>query len=144
MAPKDMEQFQDQIHRLIGDLFKNVKPLGCQPDPSFNPPMDIYETETHLVVVMEVAGMGAEDFHVIFEKDRLSISGVRSEPSSPRKTRLHQMEIDYGKFQRTLRIPFPLDTEAFKATYRQGFLTVTVPKLQEPASQKVEVNPDEG
>ena len=123
----------------MGDLFRDVKPLGYQEAPSFNPPMDIYETENHLVVVMEVAGMRAEDFRVIFEKDLLSISGIRTEPSSPRKTRLHQMEIDYGKFQRTLRIPFPLKTEAFKATYRQGFLTIAVPKAKEPAS-KVEVN----
>ena len=140
MPPKDIDQFQEQIHRLMGDLFRDVKPLGYQQDPSFNPPMDIYETENHLVVVMEVAGMGAEDFRVIFEKDLLSISGIRTEFSPPRKTRLHQMEIDYGKFQRTLRIPFPLETEAFKATYRQGFLIITVPKAKEPASHKVEVN----
>lgn len=140
MPPKDFDCFQEQIHRLMGDLFKDVKPLGYQQDRSFNPPMDIYETEDQLVVVMEVAGMNAEDFHVTFEKDLLSISGVRTESSSPRKTRLHQMEIDYGKFQRTLRIPFPLKTEEFKATYRQGFLLVTVPRAKEPAFSKVEVN----
>ena len=140
MPPKDVDQFQEQLHRLMGDLFRDVKPLGYQQDRSFNPPMDIYETEDDLVVVMEVAGMEAVDFRVTFEKDLLSISGVRTESSSPRKARLHQMEIDYGKFQRTLRIPFPLKTEAFKATYRQGFLMITVPKVKEPVSRKVEVN----
>jgi HSP20 family protein len=102
--------------------------------------MDIYETEDHLVVVMEIAGMRAEDIQVTFEKEFLSISGVRPEPSSFPKTHLHQMEIDYGKFQRTLQIPFPLRTDEFKATYRQGFLVITVPKKKEPLSRKVEVN----
>jgi HSP20 family protein len=140
MPPKDFDQFQEQIHRLMGDLFKDIRPLGYQPYQSFNPPMDIYETEDHLVVVMEIAGMKTENIHVTFEKETLSISGTRTEPSSLPKTRLHQMEIDYGRFQRTLRIPFPLKTDEFKATYRQGFLVVTVPKVKEPVSRKVEVN----
>lgn len=140
MPPKDFDQFQEQIHRLMGDLFKDIRPLGYQPYQSFNPPMDIYETEDHLVVVMEIAGMKTENIHVTFEKETLSISGTRTEPSSLPKTKLHQMEIDYGRFQRTLRIPFPLKTDEFKATYRQGFLVVTVPKVKEPVSHKVEVN----
>lgn len=140
MPPKDFDQFQEQVHRLMNDLFRDIKPLGYQPDRSFHPPMDIYETDEHLVVVMEVAGMRGEDIQVTFEKELLSITGVRSELSSSPKTHLHQMEIDYGKFQRTLRIPFPLKTDEFKATYRQGFLMITVPKVKEPASRKVEVN----
>jgi HSP20 family protein len=49
------------------------------------------------------------------------------------------MEIDYGKFQRTIRIPFPLRSDDFKASYRQGFLVITVPKIKEPVSPNVEV-----
>jgi HSP20 family molecular chaperone IbpA len=49
------------------------------------------------------------------------------------------MEIDYGRFQRTLRIPFPLKSDDFKATYRQGFLIIAVPKAQEPIPPRVEV-----
>jgi len=49
------------------------------------------------------------------------------------------VEIDYGKFQRTIRIPFPLRSDDFKASYRQGFLVVTVPKIKEPVSLNVEV-----
>ena len=139
MPPKEFDRIQGQFQRLMGDLFKDVKPLGYRPEQCFDPPMDIYETEETLVVVMEIAGMRGEDIQVTFEKEFLSISGVRPEPSSP-KTHLHQMEIDYGKFQRTLQIPFPLKTEEFKATYRQGFLVITVPKKKEPLSRKVEVN----
>ncbi len=139
MAPKDYDPFPKQIYRLMNDLFKDAKPLGYQPDRSFSPPMDIYETEDQLVVVMEIAGMKADAIQVTFDKDVLSISGSRNEPPSPPKTRLHQMEIDYGRFQRTLRSPFPLKSEDFKATYRQGFLIITVPKAQEPISPRVEV-----
>jgi HSP20 family protein len=50
------------------------------------------------------------------------------------------MEIDYGRFQRTLRIPFPLKSDEFKASYRLGFLMITVPKVKRPVSFNVEVN----
>jgi len=50
MSPKDFDQFSDQIYRMMSDMFKDAKPLGYQPDRSFSPPMDIYETEDHLVV----------------------------------------------------------------------------------------------
>ncbi len=138
MSPRDFDP-QNPIQRLIGELFKDIKPLGYQPDRSFHPPMDIYETDEELVVVVEVAGMRGEDIRVVFEKDLLSISGVRSEISSAHKIRLHQMEIDYGRFERTLRIPFPLKVNEFKATYRQGFLVISVPKRKEPVSRTVEV-----
>jgi len=138
MPPRDFDP-QNPIQRLMGELFKDIKPLGYQPDRSFHPPMDIYETDENLVVVMEVAGMKGEDIHVVFERDLLSISGVRSEISDAPKIRLHQMEIDYGRFERTLRIPFPLKVNEFKATYRQGFLVITVPKRKEPISRTVEV-----
>lgn len=139
MPPKDFDQFRDRVYRMMSDMFKDAKPLGYQPDQSFSPPMDIYETEDHLVVLLEIAGMKTEDIHVTFTKDVLSISGFRKEPSSPPKTRLHQMEIDYGRFQRTIRIPFPLRSDDFKASYRQGFLVITVPKIKEPVSLNVEV-----
>jgi HSP20 family protein len=136
--PKDFDA-QDRIHRLMGELFKDMRPLGYQPDRSFHPPMDIYETDEDLVVIMEVAGMKGEDIRVVFGKDLLSISGTRSEIPDGPKIRLHQMEIDYGRFERSLRIPFPLKVNEFKATYRQGFLVITVPKRKEPISRTVEV-----
>jgi len=140
MQTDDFDKMRHQIHRLMGEFFKEAKPLvGYQPDQCFHPPMDIYETEENLVIVMEIAGMRTEDINVFFEKDRLSISGTRTEASPTPKTRLHQMEIDYGYFERTLRIPFPLKLDEIRATYRDGFLVVTVPKKKEPISKTVEV-----
>jgi len=139
MPIDDFDQMRNRIHRLMGEFFKDVKPLGYQPERSFHPPMDICETEGSLVVVMEIAGMKGDDIHVYFEEDLLVISGTRTESNSFPKTHLHQMEIDYGYFERTLRIPFPLDADEIKAAYREGFLFVTIPKKRESVSQAVEV-----
>jgi HSP20 family protein len=129
----------DRIEELIGEFFRDLQPWGYQADQCFHPPMDIFETESQLVVILEIAGLKAEEIRIVFDKGLLLISGQRSESRSLSKTRLHQMEIDYGAFERTLRIPFPLKADEIKANYRDGFLTLTAPKMKEPTSQKVEV-----
>jgi HSP20 family protein len=139
MPIDDFDQMRNRIHRLMGEFFKDVKPLGYQPERSFHPPMDIYETEDHLIVVMEIAGMRGDDIQVFFKKDLLVISGTRKESNSFPKTHLHQMEIDYGYFERTLRIPFPIEADEIKAAYREGFLFVTIPKKRKSISPSVEV-----
>jgi len=140
MPKKETDDMRSEIHCLMGEFLKNARSLGYQSDSSFHPPMDVYETEDDLVVVMEVAGMKPDEFHVFFEKDVLSISGRRTESCPAPKTRLHQMEIDYGEFRRTLFIPFPLKTDEIRAVYRQGFLTITIPKKKEPVAKVVEVS----
>ncbi len=135
----DFDQMRNRIHRLMGEFFRDVKPLGYQPKRSFHPPMDIYETEESLVIVLEIAGVRGDDIQVLFEKGLLSISGNRTEFSPSPKTQLHQMEIDYGYFERTLRVPFPLNADEIKATYREGFLMVTIPKNRGSVSRTVEV-----
>jgi HSP20 family protein len=139
MERKGFDEMREQVQRLMSEFFKDVKPLGYRLDWSFHPPMDVYETEDELVVVMEVAGMEAEEIQVSLEGDLLLIRGTRTESCAAPKIRLHQMEIDYGRFERNLRIPFPLKADQVKAAYRQGFLTVTIPKLKATVSQIVEV-----
>lgn len=139
MGKKDIGQMESQIYHLLGKFFKDIKPLGYQPDRVFRPPMDIYETDEHLVVVLEIAGMKPEDIQVTFEKDLLSIRGRRTEVIFKPKIRLHQMEIDYGPFERTIRVPFPLMEDEFKAIYQQGLLAVSVPKRREPIARSLEV-----
>lgn len=139
MPIDDFDQMRNRIHRLMGEFFKEVKPLGYQPKRSFHPPMDIYETEDSLVIVLEIAGVRADDIQILFDNGLISISGTRTEFSPSPKTQLHQMEIDYGYFERTLRVPFPLNADEIKATYREGFLMITIPKRRGSVSKTVEV-----
>jgi HSP20 family protein len=139
MAKDDFEQIREKVHQLVGEFFRDFRPLAYQPERSFHPPMDVYETEESLMVIMEIAGMKKEDFQVFIQEGLLSISGTRTEFAPSPKTRLHQMEIDYGYFERTLRIPFQVKAEEIKATYRDGFLIITVPKRSESVSKTVEV-----
>jgi len=107
MPKKGTDEMRDQIQRLMGDLLKDVRPMGYQTDPSFHPPMDVYETENELVVVMEIAGMRAEDIHVVFEKDTLAISGSAWNPALRPKPGFIKWKSITGIFIAPCTSPFP-------------------------------------
>ncbi len=92
----------------------------------WSPPTDQYETEETYVVRVEIAGMREDDFEVSIENDTLLIAGVR--PDSPGRRAYHQMEIRFGKFATALALPGPVNIERAHAEYKDGFLTVVLPK----------------
>ena len=101
----------------------------------WSPPTDLYEAQDAYVVRVEIAGMREDDFVVALEKDVLNISGSRSEPTGPRA--YHQMEIRFGKFATAVMLPGPVEADASEAEYKDGFLTVRLPKSQ-PKRTKAE------
>jgi HSP20 family protein len=94
----------------------------------WSPPTDVYETEESYVVRVEIAGMREEDFEIVFENNFLMISGSR--PDLPERRAYQQMEIRFGKFETAVGLPGPVDLEASRADYAEGFLTVTMPKAK--------------
>ena len=120
-----MEARREILHAVSWQVRSNV----------WSPPTDEYETETTYVVRVEIAGMREEDFEVLLENDTLLISGARSDV--PDRRAYQQMEIRFGKFATSVNIPGPVDVEQAQAEYKDGFLTVVLPKAT-PNQIKVE------
>ncbi|MBW2715010.1 MAG: Hsp20/alpha crystallin family protein [Deltaproteobacteria bacterium] len=95
---------------------------------SWQPDVDVFETETALVVRAEIAGVRSQDLNVRVDGQILRIAGIRPAPDGSRVKRLHQMEIASGPFERRLRIQIPFDRNGVSAHVEDGFLTVTLPK----------------
>jgi HSP20 family protein len=93
---------------------------------TWRPPTDMYETEDNVIVKMEIAGMRDEDLEVALQDNQLSISGARAD-STERKA-YHQMEIPFGKFSVGIELPVRVNTESATAEYKDGFLTIQLPK----------------
>jgi HSP20 family protein len=95
---------------------------------AWRPPTDAFETEEAFVVKVEIAGMRDEDFTVSTENYVLRIEGVR--PDLGGRRAYHQMEILSGRFEIEVEISIPVDMDSALAEYRDGFLTITLPKVQ--------------
>jgi HSP20 family protein len=95
---------------------------------AWSPPTDVYETDASFVVRVEVAGMNEADFTVDIEENNLIIRGMRAEV--PERRAYHQMEIRFGEFSTAVELPAGLDTTKAEADYRDGFLTVILPRLK--------------
>jgi HSP20 family molecular chaperone IbpA len=92
----------------------------------WRPPTDVYETDGHVVVKVEVAGMSVEDFSISFADRRLVIGGRRRDPVG--KLIYQNMEIRYGEFRTEVRVGWALDEASIEAVYEGGFLYVYLPK----------------
>jgi len=92
----------------------------------WSPPTDVYETEITYNVRVEIAGMRDDDFEVSIENNILFISGLRPDLSERRA--YHQMEIRFGKFDIAIGIPGPVNIDQASAEYKDGFLTIVMPK----------------
>ena len=137
---RDMQQISDEVFRGFFDL-----PSGG--GRFWHPPADVYENESCLLVKMELAGVRPEDIQVVLSADDLvlTVKGVRKESTGHRSGRLrcHQLEIYFGPFERALALPHgvPIDRDRITATYKEGFLTVTLPKLEAQNTPKTRVIP---
>lgn len=95
---------------------------------AWSPPTDMYEAEDAYILRVEVAGMRESDFEITLENGFLQISGTR--PDVPERRAYQQMEIRFGRFSTAVGLPGPVDVDASRAEYEDGFLTVTLPKAK--------------
>ena len=94
---------------------------------AWQPPIDVYETASDLLVRIEIAGMRDSIFNVRVDQNHLSISGTR--PDNQESKAFHQMEIAYGEFLGEINLPVFVNIEKIRAEYDDGFLFITLPKI---------------
>jgi len=139
---RDMLQISDEVFRGFFD-----SPLAT--GRFWHPSMDIYENDTHLLVKVEIAGVRVDEVQVSLSSDdrSLTISGIRREGEKARNNRLraHQLEIYCGPFGRTITLPQcdPIDRDAVTANYKDGILTISIPKLTNVAKKPTRLIPIE-
>jgi HSP20 family protein len=126
------DRFGSNIEKTIQDIFRPrpVNPMFACKDCSWVPQMDIYETEDEVVIWAELAGVEKENLEVEVNAKAVRIFGFRKEiPKAPKGT-YRLAEIRYGKFERVLYLPSPVDSEVVSSSFSGGLLTIHMAKLQ--------------
>jgi HSP20 family protein len=93
----------------------------------FTPPTDVIEFPDRLVVLVEIAGMRAEDFQLTLFNNRLIVHGIRERPPFDNPA-YHQVEIGFGEFRIEINLPWPILQDEVSAAYGEGFLQVDLPR----------------
>ncbi len=125
---KDLKKIEEEMDVLFSHLYKIKHSSFLQGSPVWHPPLDCYETDTEVVMVMEIAGMQEKDFTIALNGNILTIHGDRNEKVDPSRVAFHHMEINYGRFERNLHLPEDLDKESIKAVYKEGILEIRIRK----------------
>lgn len=130
--------FQDQVNRLFDTSFR-VRPEESALT-AWSPAVDIYETENELILKADVPDINEKDLDVRVENNMLSIRGERKFEQKVKEENYLRVERSYGAFSRSFSLPNTVNTEAIKAEYKNGVLTVELPKRVEAKPKQVKVN----
>jgi HSP20 family protein len=131
---------QDQFNRLLNEQFRNHSEESAW--TTWAPAVDIYETPNELVVKADLPDVNEKEIDVRVENNLLTIRGERKFEKSVSEENFLRVERTYGSFSRSFSLPNTVNAEQIGAEYKNGVLTVTLPKREEskPRQVKVTVN----
>lgn len=122
-------RFHKSIEEFMGGNYRGISYRG---NDVWQPAMNVYSDEIAHYVIMDISGMKLSEMNVEAKQQELVICGCRPMPQPPcakGSARIEHMEIDSGRFCRTLKIPEDGDVEGITASYKKGQLIVVIPKI---------------
>jgi HSP20 family protein len=129
---------REEIHR----LFEPSLTDGQRTTEFFDgwtPAIDLYEDKENLFVKVELPGLKKEEIEVSVHDGTLSISGERKAAMQDSSSQTFRSERFFGRFHRTVALPKPVAVDKIKAAYKDGILTVTLPKTEEAKPKQIEI-----
>jgi len=129
---------QDQVNRLFSDIFERKGEESSL--TAWAPSVDIYETEHELVVKADLPEVDPKDLDIRVENNILTIRGERKFEKKVNEENYLRVERAYGSFARSFTLANTVNSEAIKADYQNGVLTLSIPKREEAKPKQIKVN----
>ena len=131
----------DEIEREFGRMLRNMSTHRMFPFRAENLfiATDVYETVNEFIVYMEIPGVDPDKLSVLVNHASVTVSGERLRPDFDHTICIHQLEVEYGKFKRTISLSSPIDGEASSSMCKNGFLLIRLPKKKAPSPIKVTI-----
>jgi HSP20 family protein len=136
--PNHFTTLQDQVNKLFENSFHSQGENSAL--TTWSPAVDIYETENELVVKADLPGVDEKAIDVRVENNTLTVRGERQFKTEVKEDNYLRVERTYGSFSRSFSLPNTVNTEAITAEYKNGVLSVQLPKRAESKPKQVKVN----
>ena len=135
----DLASLRESMDKLFEEFFSR-RPRGAAVT-AWQPAVELYETDTEVVVRAELPGVDPKDVDITVTEDTLTIKGEARTEQEEKGRNYYRRELRYGSFLRTLALPEEVQGDKARATYRNGILEIRVPKSERarPRTVKVEV-----
>jgi HSP20 family protein len=140
---KDVSLLRQQMDHLFDDLLSLGRDFPQFPridDAKWAPAVELRETNSDVVVSAQLPGMAAKDLDVHVTQNAVSIAGEHQEEKQTEEKGFVRSEFQYGRFQRVIPLPAPVKQEEVRSEFKDGVLTLTLPKAQPGSHTAVKVN----
>jgi len=137
---REMEEFQNRLSTLFGRPLRRTNGREEITLPEWTPLADITEDEKEYLIKAELPEMKKEEVKVTVENGVLIISGERKFEKEEKRRKYHRVERGYGTFMRSFTLPDDADANKIKAEFKNGLLTVHLPKTEHAKPKQIEVN----
>ena len=138
LSTSEIDNIRELLEMLMSEHTPAKNQIKMKTSFGWEPPMDVFDTDTEFVVIMDIAGMDRRDIGVFTDGGVLRISGVRKDLIPRGKKQFHSLEIQVGPFQRLIGIPVPVDPDSVSTHYANGLLEVRLKKRLE-GRRRIEV-----
>jgi HSP20 family protein len=134
---RELDSLQSEFNRLFDSFLGNG---GADARARrWVPPMDLVETEDHLVLKADLPGVSKEDVDIEVKDNVLTVSGERKAEHEEEADGYYRIERAFGRFSRSLTLPQGIDNDAISADFTDGVLEVRIPKPEERKPQRVRI-----
>jgi HSP20 family protein len=137
---RELAAGQRAFDRLFREAFSGQSGEGELSTRTWAPAVDIYENGDNLVLKAELPGVKPEDVEVRVEDHTLYLKGERKFEKEVKEENYHRVERSYGSFARSFSLPNTVDSEKVNADYKDGILTLTMPKKEEAKPKTIKIN----
>jgi HSP20 family protein len=137
---RDLQNMSDRIDRLLAG--RNIPSAGRDEAMAlvdWAPAVDVMETDEEFQIRAELPGVEKKDVKLSVENGVLLISGHREQEKEEKGKRYHKIERAYGNFARSFTVPEAVDAEKVSAEFKNGLLTVRLPKSEKARPKSIEV-----
>ena len=140
---RDASVLQDRINRIFSESFGQTRDLDDEMSLcSWKPAVDIYESENGIVLKAELPGITKKDISVEIKDNVLTLKGERHADPQIREEKYYRRERCFGTFQRSFTLQERIQPDLIKASFKEGVLTVEIPRPEEEKPKRVTVTVD--
>lgn len=136
---QDAARLQHEMSRVLDGF---LSPVGFWPAAATRsgwPKLDVSETDSHVNVVAELPGVKQEEIDIEVQTDVLRISGEKKDERVVNEQNYHATERSFGRFDRSVSLPAEVDGQQAEATFKDGVLSISLPKVKATGAQKVTI-----